>query len=213
VGDTGGQPGAGGPGLAGWQPGVGDTGARPSPGASRPGGWQPGQGWPLLLAVAVVVVGTAVLGVAAGFIWAAVAPRALIEVVGRGSADVVNPETNAFIAADGWFALLSVIGGVISGLAGYLIAVRRHGAIAMAGVLAGAVAAALIAKWIGQLPGQAQVGHSLALGRPGTLLQQPLALGGIGVLAFWPLVAGLVAGGVTAVSLLRQRLRDPRPHR
>jgi hypothetical protein len=190
---------------------VGDTGAQPSPGASRPGGWQVGARWPLLLSVVVVVVGTAVLGVAAGFIWAAVAPRAVIEVLGRGSADVVNPETNAFIAADGWFALLSVIGGIISGLAGYLIAVRRHGAVAMLGIFAGAVAAALIAKWIGQLPGQAEVDHSLALGRPGTLLQQPLALGGIGVLAFWPLAAGLVAGGITAVSLLRERLRDPRP--
>jgi hypothetical protein len=196
-------------GPGGYPPGGRATGASADP-AQR--GWQPGR-WPLLLALVAVVVGTAVLGVAAGFIWAAVAPRAVIEVLGRGSADVVNPETSAFIAADGWFALLSVIGGIVSGLAGYLIAVRRHGAIAMAGVLAGAVAAALIAKWIGQLPGQAEVDHSLALGRAGTLLQQPLALGGIGVLAFWPLAAGLVAGGITGVGLLRERLREPRPRR
>ena len=171
------------------------------------------KGPPLPAALAAVVLGTVLLGVAAGFIWAAVAPRAVIVVLGRGSADVVNPETSAFIAADGWFALLTVTGGVISGLAGYLIAVRRHGAIAMAGVLAGAVAAALIARWIGQMPGQAELNHSLALGRAGTELQEPLALGGIGVLAFWPLAAGLVAGGTETISLLRERLQDPRPRR
>jgi hypothetical protein len=159
------------------------------------------------------VVGTALLGMAAGFTWAAVAPRAVVVVLGRGSADVVNPETSAFIAADGWFSLLSVVGGIISGLAGYLIAVRRRGAIGMAGILAGAVAAALIARWIGQMPGQAQLNHSLAVGRPGTLLQEPLSLGGIGVLAFWPLAAGLVAGSIEAVSLLRERVRAPGPRR
>jgi hypothetical protein len=197
------------------------------PGAGQPPSWQAGAprgvprtaglpgarrgGPPLLAALAAVVVGTAVLGVAAGFVWASVAPRALIVVLGRGSADVVNPETSAFIAADGWFSLVSVAGGIISGVLGYLIAVKRHGAIAMVGILAGAVAAALIARWIGQLPGQAEVNHSLALGRPGTLLREPLALGGIGALAFWPLAAGLVAGGIEAVSLLRERIRTPRP--
>jgi hypothetical protein len=191
----------------------GPAGHQPTDSQAGPGRGAARTGPPLFAALAAVVLGTALLGLAAGFIWAAVAPRAMIVVLGRGSADVVNPETSAFIAADGWFSLLSVAGGIVSGLAGYLIAVRRHGAIAMAGVLAGAVAAALIARWIGQMPGQAELNHTLALGRPGTLLQEPLALGGIGVLAFWPLAAGLVAGGIEAVSLLRDRLQDPRPRR
>jgi len=37
------------------------------------------------------------------------------------------------------------------------------------------------------------------------VLQAPLILGGRGALAFWPLAAGLVAGGVEAVILLRER--------
>jgi hypothetical protein len=160
---------------------------------------------PLSAALVLVIAGTALLGVAAGYIWSAVAPRAVIVVIGRGAADVVNPETRAFITADAWFALVSVAGGVISGLAGYVLAVRRHGAIAMAGILAGAVAAALIARWIGQESGRAAVSHSLAIGHPGTLLREPLSLGGTGVLAFWPLAAGLVAGGIEAIALLRER--------
>jgi hypothetical protein len=160
---------------------------------------------PLLVTLAAVAGGTVLLGVAAGFIWAAVAPRAVIVVVGRGAADIVNPETTAYIAADGWFALLSVAGGILSGALGYVFAVRRYGAAAMAVILAGAVAAALIAKWIGEQSGQAAVSHSLAVGQAGTLLRHPLAVGGIGVLAFWPLAAALVAGGGEAVAQFRDR--------
>jgi hypothetical protein len=158
-----------------------------------------------------VIAGTAVLGAATGFLWAWIAPRALAVVVARGSASVVNPETNAFIAADGWFTLLTVLGGIVSGLLGYALAVRRHGALAMTGVLAGALAATLIAMWIGQRSGTAAFHHSLAIDRPGTLLHVPLALGGLGPLAFWPLAAGLTAGGIELTVLLRERRRRPAP--
>jgi hypothetical protein len=182
------------------------------PGGNLPAVLQAGArptGPPVQVTVPAVIAGTALLGIVAGLVWAAVAPRAVIVVIGPGSANVLNPETSAFIAAEGWFTLLTVAGGVISGLLGYLFAVRRHGAVAMAAVLAGAVAAALLAKWIGQLPGQAAVNHSLALGHPGTLLNEPLSLGGIGALAFWPLAAGLVAGGIEMVVLLHERLNTP----
>jgi hypothetical protein len=158
-----------------------------------------------VVALVAVVAGTALLGVAAGFGWSAVAPRALVVVLGPGSPYAVNPETSAFIAADGWFTLLTVVGGVISGLLGYALAVRRHGALAMAGVLIGGAVAALIAKWIGQQSGAAAYNHSLAVGRPGVLLREPLMLGGLGALAFWPLAACLVAGGIEAVIVLRER--------
>ncbi len=158
-----------------------------------------------LAALAAVIAGTALLGAAAGFLWAAVAPRALIVVLAPGTPYAVNPETSAFIAADGWFTLLTVAGGIISGLLGYALAVRRHGALAMAGVLVGGTAAALIAKWIGQQSGAAAYSHGLAAGPPGVLLREPLMLGGLGALAFWPFAAGLVAGGIEAVILLRER--------
>ncbi len=159
------------------------------------------------LAFAMVLLGTALLGVAAGFTWLAVAPRVVMVVVSRGSADVVNPETSAFIAADGWFAAVCLIGGAISGVLGYLFAVRRHGPSAMLGVLAGALAAALIARWIGEQSGAATFNQLLAVSRPGVLLHVPLKLGGVGALAFWPLAAGLTAGGIEAGSYVRDRRR------
>jgi hypothetical protein len=161
-----------------------------------------------LVAAAAVIVGTAVLGVGAGFLWVALAPRAVLVVVAPGSVTVVNPETSAFIAADGWFILLSVLGGLVSGLAGYLLAVRRYREPAMAGVLVGGLAAALVAMWIGQRSGRAAFSHGLAAGQPGSLLRAPLVLGGHGALAFWPLAAGLTAGGIEAVILLRERWRE-----
>jgi hypothetical protein len=187
--------------------------AEPSqlPNSSSRGRRQPGNGrtgtagLPLVVTLAAVIAGTALLGAATGFIWAAVAPRALVVVVSRGSADVVNPETSAFIAAEAWFTLLTVVGGIISGLLGYALAVRRDGAPAMAAVLVGGLAAALLAKWIGQRSGTAAFNSALAAGRPGALLHAPLALGGLGALAFWPLAAGLVAGGIETVVALRER--------
>lgn len=182
-----------------------------APGRRQPGGGLSRSAWAALIALIAVIAGTAVLGVATGFLWASVAPRALAVVVARGSANVVNPETSAFIAADGWFTLLTAVGGIVSGLLGYALAVRRHGALAMTGVMLGALAATLIAMWIGQRSGTAAFNHSLSIDRPGTLLHVPLALGGRGPLAFWPLAAGLTAGGIELIVLLRERRRRPAP--
>lgn len=159
----------------------------------------------VVIALAAVLAGTALLGVMVGFAWSAAAPRALAVVVGRGSADVVNPETNAFIAADGWFTLLTAIGGVVSGLLGYVLVVRRHGPLAMAAVLVAGLPAALIAKWIGQQSGTTSFNRALQVGQSGVLVHAPLSLGGIGALAFWSLFAGLTAGGIEAVSQIRAR--------
>jgi hypothetical protein len=176
----------------------------PSSPARRPGGPILGMP-PVAVAVAAVLVGTALLGVVAGFVWAAAAPRALAVVIGRGTANVVNPETNAFIAADGWFTLVTAAGGIISGLLGYLFAVRRHGMLAMAAVLVGGLPAALIAMWIGQQWGTSAFNHALRAGQSGVLVHAPLSLGGISPLAFWSLLAGLTAGGIEAVSQFRER--------
>jgi hypothetical protein len=188
---------------------VPDDPARLPPGGTRTGASHPVRA--ALVALAAVILGTALLGAAAGWLWATLAPRALAVVAGRGSANVVNPETGAFIAADAWFTLVTAGGGVISGLLGYALAVRRHGALAMTGILAGGLAATLIAMWIGQRSGAAAFSHSLAIGRPGTLLRVPLMLGGRGPLAFWPLAAGLTAGGSEVAVLLRERRRRAAP--
>ena len=142
---------------------------------------------------------TAVCGIPAGFAWGAVAPRVLVQVVGPGTAEVVNPETSAFIVADVWFCLIGVIGGLLTGSLGYLIAVRRWGPAAAAGLIAGALAAASVALWIGGLDGQAAFRYRLPGSASGTHLHASLALGAKSGLAFWPLLAALTIGAIEIV--------------
>lgn len=161
-----------------------------------------------LVVAAATVAGTALLGLAAGYLWAAVAPRALLVMTGHGTAALVNVETRAYIGADVAFCLVCLAGGVVSGALGYLLAVRRHGPVAMAGVLVGALAAALVTRWAGEQAGLAAFHHLLATLPRGARLRDSLSLRATSALAAWPLAAGLTAGGI---ELGATRPRPPRP--
>ena len=143
------------------------------------------------------------LGVAAGLIWAAVAPRALLQEVGHGEAQLVNAESGAFILADAWFCLIAVFGGVVTGIVGYRLLVRRAGWTAAAGLVLGAVAAALLALWTGENIGLGTYNHLLAVSPDGAFFRSSLALGAKSALAFWP--------GITSVVLLLAEYGGRRP--
>jgi hypothetical protein len=129
----------------------------------------------------------------AGLIWAAVAPLALLQELARGEAALVNAESTAFIVADAWFALIVAVGGLITGILGYRILVRRAGAAAAAGLVLGAVAAALLALWVGENIGLGTYNHLLAASPAGASFHSSLALGAKSALAFWPLcTAGVI---------------------
>jgi hypothetical protein len=167
----------------------------------------------VILTTAGIVVGAALLGIAGGLVWAAVAPRALFMVSAPGLAYVVNPETSAFIAADGWFSVVAAVGGVVIGVAGYLIGVRRYGPLPAAGVLAGATAAAFTASWTGRHVGLAGFRHELGAAKVGALIRQPVVLGAHGALAFWPLAAGAAVGIIELILALRDRRHQAPPGR
>jgi hypothetical protein len=171
--------------------------------ANAPGEWRRA----LVMSLATLA-GTAVLGVAGGFLWAAIAPRAALVLIGHGTADLVSSESNAFIAADGWYCLICVVGGVISGLLGHWLAVRRHGPAGMVAVLIGALAAGLITFWIGEQSGLATFHHLLSTLPAGAHMRANLVLGSHGAIAFWPLAAGLMAGGLELTGGMRAR-RQP----
>jgi hypothetical protein len=148
----------------------------------------------LILVLAGVTAAVALLGVAAGVAWIAIAPRVAVVITGQGVAEVTNPETRAFIAADGWFCVLGVIGGLLAGMAGYLAAVRRHGPLAVAALMLGGLAASLVQWWIGRSAGLAQFRKALFLSHQGTVLHAPLVLRAHGALVVWPLTVALVVG-------------------
>lgn len=165
----------------------------------------PGGVWRLVGAAVAVIAGTVLLGVAAGFGWAAIAPRPELVMTATGAAAVANAETSAFIVADAAFCMISVVGGVLSGLAGYLFAVRRHGPVPMAGVMLGAVAAAFAARWVGEQSGLAAFHHLLATLPAGARLRGSLTLSAGSGLAFWPLAAGVTAGALEAFTFSGRR--------
>ena len=139
-----------------------------------------------LAAFTAAVAGSAVLGVAAGLIWATVAPRALLQEVGHGEAQLVNAESTAFILADAWFCLIAAAGGAITGVAGYRLLVRRAGWTAAAGLVLGTVAASLLMLWTGENIGLGTYHHLLAASASGALFNASLSLGAKSALAFWP---------------------------
>ena len=170
-----------------------------------------------LAASLAILAGSVALGLAGGLGWAALAPRPLYVVVARGSADVVNPETTAFIAADAWYCLIGVIGGLVIGLGGYLFAVRRYGPAPMAAILAGSIGAGLAARWIGQRQGLGRFDRLLLTTHQGVVLHAPLALAGdtstaiwptrgsFPAVAFWPLAACAIPGVIVLVIAMRER--------
>ena len=163
------------------------------------------------VAACLIIAGSVVLGLVAGVIWAAVAPRVVYQVytLNPPTAYATNPETSAFIAADGWYCLLAVVGGALIGLLGYLFGVRRYGPVPMAAIVVGATGAAFLCAWLGhRQSGGPGFNHLLATSKPGMLLHAPISLGSQGALAFWPLAAAAVAGGIELVGVLRAR-RQP----
>jgi hypothetical protein len=148
-----------------------------------------------------------VAGLPGGLAWAAIAPRAAVVVTGRGAADVVNPETPAFIAADGWFCVIGLAGGFLCGLAAYFAAVRSRGAAPAAGVIAGGLGASMVAWWVGRNIGLSAFHTDLMTSHTGTVLQGPLMLRAHSALVLWPIGTALTV--LAAELLFGRRKRRP----
>jgi hypothetical protein len=154
-----------------------------------------------LAALAVTLAGSALLGFPAGALWGAVAPRAQLQEVSQGTAQVVNAETSAFIAADGWFCVIGLAVGLLTGVLGYWLVVRRAGAPAATGLILGAVAGAFVMLWTGEQIGRAAYQHQLATSAANTLFKSSLALGARSALAFWPLATAVI---IAVIELARR---------
>lgn len=183
-----------------YHPGNYASGAEPAPSSTG-----------ALIAAGCVLLGSAVAGLLGGLIWSGVAPRAAYVVTSRGSANVINAETTAFISADAWYCLIAVAGGLTIGIATYRFAVRRYGPIPMAALLAGSVLAGWVARLVGQNLGLSRFNSQLLTSRQGTILHPPPVLGADpsiilwGAIAFWPLAACLIPGTLVFFGSLRDR--------
>nr|WP_246497398.1 hypothetical protein [Sphaerisporangium rubeum] len=135
----------------------------------------------------------AVLGAAGGLLWSAVAPRTPYVVTAAGPR-LTDPMTQSLIAADGWFALITGVAGLASGVAAYLLARRGRPLALLTGLAAGGLLAGRLALTVGTSVGSASVQAagpgSAAVGSTVGVLTVTAA----GVLLCWPLVAVAVFG-------------------
>lgn len=160
-----------------------------------------------LLVFTVAVAGSALLGALAGLIWGAVAPRVQLQEFQAGGAYQVNAESSGYIAADAWYSVITAVGGLITGLAGYWFLVRKSGWPAALGLVLGAVGAGYMAMWIGGLVGLGTYNHQLATAPVGSYFNESLSLGAKSAVACWLLVTGAVIG--IAHSGTREGAREP----
>ncbi len=145
---------------------------------------------------ALAVAGSSALGLVAGLIWGEAAPRAMLQEIATGTAELVNAETSAFIGADALFCVIAAVAGLITGVVGYRFLMARAGsgarAAAAAGLILGAVAGALVMLWLGGQIGLSGYNHQLAFSADGTLFPASLTLGAKSALAFWPMFTAIV---------------------
>jgi hypothetical protein len=146
--------------------------------------------------IVAALVGSAALGLIGGLIWGEFAPRAMLQEIGAGTAEVINAETRAFFGADVWFCAIAVVAGLLTGILGYRFAVapRDGGARAAvaAALIAGAVAGGFVMLWLGEQIGVSSYTHHLASSPNGTVFAASLALGSKSALVFWPFLTAVV---------------------
>ncbi|MQA95912.1 MAG: hypothetical protein GEV11_15140 [Streptosporangiales bacterium] len=152
-----------------------------------------------LTVAGVVLAGVALAGVPVGIGWYLIAPRAA-EMSGASGPVPVDPENPAYFAADGWFALLTGVVGLLTGILAYLWLARRyrgsgtyHGPAVMLAVACGALLAAFIALRTGRLADDLLGGGRVAAsgGRADGLVEGALNLRTTAAIVLWPLTAVL----------------------
>lgn len=145
---------------------------------------------------AALLAGSVLLGLLGGLIWAEVAPRAMLEEVGSGTAEVINAETRAFFGADVWFCAIAAVAGLLTGLLGYRFAVAPRDGFARAAValalILGAVGGGFAMMWLGGQIGLPAYNQHLASSPNGTMFYASLGLGAKSALACWPLFTSFV---------------------
>jgi hypothetical protein len=139
-------------------------------------------------AFAVTVLTLAALGAAAGLLWSGIAPRVPLQVTDQGTL-LADPTTQALIAADGWFAVITGGLGLVCGGCAWL-AGRRWMLGVLLGLCVGGTAASFLTQWAGSAFTIGSVTVEAAAAAPGAaIVPGALQLTARGVLVSWPLLA------------------------
>ncbi len=142
----------------------------------------------------VIAIG---LGALMGVVWWWVAPTELWTVV-EGGLVPADPGFDAWFAADGWFAVLGLVAGVLLALSSWRRG-QRNGVALVAGVVVGGGLVAVTAWALGGALGPPDAQTTADSAELGTTVEGALGIRAFGVL-FSPVLAALT---VTALLLAR----------
>jgi hypothetical protein len=146
-----------------------------------------------------VVGWSALAGMPVGLLWWLVAPLPRIAKRADGLYRVGGEGNESAIAADGWFAVLAVLAGVLAALVVYLLT-RPGRVLPLVGLAVGGLIGALVAWRFGAQLGPGPI-HATGRGLPvGTRFDAPLDISAKGVLLAWPLAAVITYFAVSAGS-------------
>lgn len=142
-----------------------------------------------VLAAVLVVAALAVLGVLGGVVWHLVAPRTEL-IFDGGVANFVGPAPAQPVAADGWFAVIALVSGIVTGsLTQAFLSRQMPGAVV--GLAVGAALASVLMWRVGHWFGAAAYIAAVHAVQDGQHLYAPLDVRAKGVLVLWPLAATL----------------------
>jgi hypothetical protein len=103
--------------------------------------------WHDLRAGLLTVAVTVLVGAPVGLLWAALAPRVVVEVDGE-DVQVLETWSDGFIAVDAWFFAAVVVAGLVGGALAWWLG-AAHGPAVVLGLVVGGLAAAWIASRVG----------------------------------------------------------------
>ncbi|GAA4226535.1 hypothetical protein FHR32_005858 [Streptosporangium album] len=157
-------------------------------------------------AVTVLVLG--LLGVGSGALWSLLAPRPPYVMTKQGPL-LADPSTQALIAADGWFAVVTGALGLACGAIGYGLSRRGRPLAVVLGLAAGGLLGGYLTLVVGQAVNLG-AGSVTAAGASVSLIPGPLGLTAPGVMCAWPLLAVGVFFGLEGIAGYRDSpLRRP----
>jgi imidazolonepropionase-like amidohydrolase len=149
-----------------------------------------------LSAAMIVLLASLPLGALMGLVWERVAPKAHWMVQG-GGAVLSEVEQSDFVAADGWFAVLGAVAGLLCGTIAFVLFRGRTRTLPI-GLAAGGILGSLVAWRLGQALGPGPIGSHR--GAPdGSTFDGPLDLRAEGVLLSWPIAALLAVLVLTVI--------------
>jgi hypothetical protein len=142
-------------------------------------------------------VWSALAGLPVGVVWWLVAPLVEVQKRADGLYRVSGEGDESVIAADGWFALLTVVAGILVALTVYVR--TRPGRVGpLVAVVVGGFAGAVVAWQVGHLLGPGSLEATARGLAAGTRFQGPLDVSAYGVLLAWPMAAVITYFAIAA---------------